>query len=487
MVVIMAIQWLLYFQNDSCSYKNLLQEYAQKEGRALPTYETIRSGELPHPNFYSSVEVEGEIFHGNAAKTKKQAEFNSAKAAYTALMERKYTALMERKLSQNSDFTSPTLSEDRTQEFTPHSGKLMVANPQGGKLMTSRPLVLNPTTKQSVDEYQEIVSADVSSVNVEVSPQNGVASPAPAVMDDISGHRHSHSLKGVLHSSTQEGYASPTVMTPSDLSDLSVAESKVGKTMGIKSYLLCNRVRVYTSIPDMKLPEGTVVLPISDDNFAAIPRTAFVSLPSAVFLPSSTSLVNPSAFVASLTDSLTCFFPFSAALPALLSSFAAFPETTSASVFFFSEDFSEAVPRSADLRLSPSVFFGSFTFSSVFSGTFFAVGDSVASPLDRVAGVGAGAGACQRQVQLDPLNGRMDWCYKGNKDLTSNYNLSRPRHFCKNYHRYWTKVGTLRNIPVGCGSRKNTKRSSNPKRSTLPPTDTTASSSATQSQPKIES
>ncbi|GFY97148.1 DOF zinc finger protein 1 [Actinidia rufa] len=46
----------------------------------------------------------------------------------------------------------------------------------------------------------------------------------------------------------------------------------------------------------------------------------------------------------------------------------------------------------------------------------------------------------------------------------NNYNLSQPRHYCKNCRRYWTKGGALRNIPVGGGSRKNTKRSSNPKR-----------------------
>ncbi|XXG45926.1 hypothetical protein AAC387_Pa02g0885 [Persea americana] len=45
----------------------------------------------------------------------------------------------------------------------------------------------------------------------------------------------------------------------------------------------------------------------------------------------------------------------------------------------------------------------------------------------------------------------------------NNYNLSQPRHFCKNCRRYWTKGGSLRNIPVGGGSRKNSKRS-NPKR-----------------------
>ncbi|KAL0429888.1 UNVERIFIED_CONTAM: Dof zinc finger protein DOF3.1 [Sesamum radiatum] len=42
----------------------------------------------------------------------------------------------------------------------------------------------------------------------------------------------------------------------------------------------------------------------------------------------------------------------------------------------------------------------------------------------------------------------------------NNYNLSQPRHFCKTCRRYWTKGGTLRNIPVGGGSRKNAKRGS---------------------------
>ncbi|KDP38412.1 hypothetical protein JCGZ_04337 [Jatropha curcas] len=41
----------------------------------------------------------------------------------------------------------------------------------------------------------------------------------------------------------------------------------------------------------------------------------------------------------------------------------------------------------------------------------------------------------------------------------NNYNLSQPRHFCKGCRRYWTHGGTLRNVPVGGGTRKNSKRS----------------------------
>ncbi|CAA2988821.1 dof zinc finger -like [Olea europaea subsp. europaea] len=36
----------------------------------------------------------------------------------------------------------------------------------------------------------------------------------------------------------------------------------------------------------------------------------------------------------------------------------------------------------------------------------------------------------------------------------NNYNLSQPRHFCKSCRRYWTRGGSLRNVPVGGGTRK---------------------------------
>ncbi|GAB4845686.1 hypothetical protein Ancab_039089 [Ancistrocladus abbreviatus] len=40
-----------------------------------------------------------------------------------------------------------------------------------------------------------------------------------------------------------------------------------------------------------------------------------------------------------------------------------------------------------------------------------------------------------------------------------NYSLSQPRYFCKACRKYWTKGGTVRNIPVGGGCRKNKKSS----------------------------
>ncbi|KAK7368115.1 hypothetical protein VNO80_10137 [Phaseolus coccineus] len=42
----------------------------------------------------------------------------------------------------------------------------------------------------------------------------------------------------------------------------------------------------------------------------------------------------------------------------------------------------------------------------------------------------------------------------------NNYNVNQPCHFCKHCHRYWTAGGTMRNVPVGAGRRKNKNTSS---------------------------
>lgn len=65
----------------------------------------------------------------------------------------------------------------------------------------------------------------------------------------------------------------------------------------------------------------------------------------------------------------------------------------------------------------------------------------------------------------------------------NNYNLSQPRHFCKNCRRYWTKGGALRNIPVGGGTRKNSKRAVAATVKRQPSTSSSSSSTLTNPNP----
>ncbi|KAL8460465.1 hypothetical protein ACS0TY_032129 [Phlomoides rotata] len=67
----------------------------------------------------------------------------------------------------------------------------------------------------------------------------------------------------------------------------------------------------------------------------------------------------------------------------------------------------------------------------------------------------------------------------------NNYSLSQPRHFCKACKRYWTRGGTLRNVPVGGGCRKN-KRSKRPGADALPATATATATTSTTVQRPID-
>lgn len=64
---------------------------AQKEGLDV-IYETNVSGSPHMPTFVSTVVIRGQPFEGQPAKSKKQAETNAAKVAYTGLQERKVTS-----------------------------------------------------------------------------------------------------------------------------------------------------------------------------------------------------------------------------------------------------------------------------------------------------------------------------------------------------------------------------------------------------------
>ncbi|KAK1304256.1 Dof zinc finger protein DOF4.6 [Acorus calamus] len=61
----------------------------------------------------------------------------------------------------------------------------------------------------------------------------------------------------------------------------------------------------------------------------------------------------------------------------------------------------------------------------------------------------------------------------------NNYSLTQPRYFCKTCRRYWTEGGSLRNVPVGGGSRKNKRSSSSSSTTTTTTTNTTSCTTST--------
>ncbi|XP_074354515.1 double-stranded RNA-binding protein 1-like isoform X2 [Apium graveolens] len=236
-------------ENESPIYKNILQELAQSEGFILPVYKTENSCEPHNPSFISTVEVEGENFQGTAAKSKKQAESSAARAAYNALME-PFEAL----------------------EVKPGS-VIPTSVSAHGNFKSDRPLHLTQNAKnmeQCIQEKDEYDASPAESLPeyFNSSSQKFIKSPASADMDNTTVNEDSYiSPESMCLLPTGE---QSSIITPPDLSSLSIGGPNMKKFNRAESYFLCNRFRVYTSIPDIDFPKGTVLLPIAEDQWVAV-------------------------------------------------------------------------------------------------------------------------------------------------------------------------------------------------------------------------
>nr|XP_033508003.1 double-stranded RNA-binding protein 4-like [Nicotiana tomentosiformis] len=219
---LMTLVTVAFQKSNTGNYKSFLQELAQHEGLCLPEYKTIRIGEPRNLTFFSSVEFEGEVFHGNASKSKKQAEENAAKVAYMALAKCK-------------------------------------------SFHTSDPLTVSSDLEDEEKEDEEMVhSKHTSAQSIGAEKFN-----ASSLLHELSVNENSpSSMESMFHLHKETISSSAT--TPTHSSTVSNANSSAGKTAETKSYLLCNRVRVYKSIPDEVFPKGTVALPIGEDKWVVV-------------------------------------------------------------------------------------------------------------------------------------------------------------------------------------------------------------------------
>ncbi|OMO67906.1 Double-stranded RNA-binding protein [Corchorus capsularis] len=235
------------FQEEDISfYKNLLQELIQKEGCPLPVYTTTRSGEAHNPTFVSVVEVKGEVFRGQEAKTKKLAEVLAAKVAYMKLNDCKSDrgltvmtpAYQERKVPVLSSPHSPSnVNADNQQNVSPKAGT-----------------ILNPSSSSGKDQHEDIDGPFSDFPQPEMttdwptSSTSSNLSEPPAPEDNLS-----------------------TLNLPSNHSATSNLDSdSVTKRPLPMSNLSCNRVVVRPRVENMEVPAGSTVDPRSDDTWFAV-------------------------------------------------------------------------------------------------------------------------------------------------------------------------------------------------------------------------
>ncbi|XP_022743722.1 double-stranded RNA-binding protein 1-like isoform X2 [Durio zibethinus] len=239
-------------EEDSTLYKNLLQELAQKEGCPLPVYNTTRSGEAHASTFVSIVEVKGEVFTGQAAKTKKQAEFLAAKVAYMKLK--------GCKSNRGSMIITPAYQE---REVPVVSSSHLTSNVNADtqqNLGSKANTLLNPSSTLGVDRQEVIVNRTVISHHISVS------FPQPEVTTDWQSRSSSSNLYD--HPLPEDDLSSPTSPSTHSTTTDSVEDSI--KQPVETSDISCNRVVVRPRVPDMKFPSGSTVLPISDSHWVAV-------------------------------------------------------------------------------------------------------------------------------------------------------------------------------------------------------------------------
>ncbi|KAG6737545.1 hypothetical protein POTOM_059073 [Populus tomentosa] len=246
-------------EEDEFGYKSLLQELAQREGCGLPTYLTDKSGEAHVPTFVSKVEIEGEIFTGQGAKTKKQAEMSAAKIAFTALKQR-YSSQSPGFLSTSSQFeeapqSSPLSPAGQSQEAVQsETPQFSVSNLRAG--LTAY-LQQNIQPKLPVPNEQ----AEEDRANSVVSNQNpSIASPG----------QDSSSAMASITPSPAAAISSPPKHDLTSSSLPSDPPTNLATSSSIEFMVRGIRVLIHPSGTKMTYPAGSTVLPISDDKWAAV-------------------------------------------------------------------------------------------------------------------------------------------------------------------------------------------------------------------------
>ncbi|XP_034688812.1 double-stranded RNA-binding protein 4-like isoform X5 [Vitis riparia] len=259
-VALMSLLQDDFQEDDSGFYKNVLLELAQKELFCIPKYETVKCGPSHMPTFFSTVKVDEEIFHGKAGRSKKQAEMKAAKAAYTAFK--------DRASRRRAEFASPDSPADKVLKSSAASVQVTTVDSQQNlkpqlPLLSSSTIDYEEHAEETIDEVQEVESAEISSATANATAQETHSSLLVLDIDKMNTKGNSTACSESVPVAPKED--SVSMMAPLDLS-----ASSTEMTTSKMSYLLCGRVRVYPCFPDVSFPKGITVLPISGDKWVAM-------------------------------------------------------------------------------------------------------------------------------------------------------------------------------------------------------------------------
>ncbi|KAL5228301.1 hypothetical protein ABZP36_016566 [Zizania latifolia] len=278
-------------QVPSMSYKNLLQELAQKQGLSLPVYNTISDGSVHVPIFKSTVKFQGESFQGEPGNSKKQAELNAAKLAFQHFEDRRKnvlssTVLTGAHLEQGTvglsagqvKIAQPAFSVPQASTMTSHSTsgarahleQETVSLSAGQQVKLAQPVF-------SVPQASTVTSHNMSDAIERDYQSLGSSNPLHISDTTKSPDEHIKSCESKKDDSTMlEVVDSSLELTPlEDGHSILTASTNTVSSTECGCSLLTNRVRVYPRRPDLVLPEGVTILPFSDDAWVAVSLPTF--------------------------------------------------------------------------------------------------------------------------------------------------------------------------------------------------------------------
>ncbi|KAI3969314.1 hypothetical protein MKW92_025553 [Papaver armeniacum] len=274
-------------REESGFYKNFLQEFLRKEGLPLPTYKTKSCGSSHLPTFQSTVEVGTDVFEGVAARTKKQAEMNAAKVAYSHLKEYKLNGSTSSQakdaLRRNSSNSTSSLNLElqlNVKSEGPLSSSEDHEKAQKGSCEDanlSKPVVHEGQFRNHPSVASSFKPGITSTMRSKESDEiyARLRDPLPSSLSSTGDYASSSLSPDDIEQSSlssADDNEPPLRTMVSQFADLSTGASNASTMFPteMRSSLLCNRVRVYPRKPDMVFPEGVTVMPISDDQWVAV-------------------------------------------------------------------------------------------------------------------------------------------------------------------------------------------------------------------------
>ncbi|KAL2945577.1 Double-stranded RNA-binding protein 3 [Bienertia sinuspersici] len=260
-------------------YKTKLQEMCVVKSWTSPKYSTVKDGPDHNPRFTAAVFVNGALFESPiSCKSMKEAQNKAAEAALVYFISVSSTRVSN-SLSPGYVISKdcPKMAETSKSILPAKDGKVPKEKPE---LMKKQEEIENnilaetgnlKNSKTVVYPQERVIEAaklDMNSLSVEDSLQDSglkltkggtFASKKNGKINPADMHGPSTKGKGKLISKKYN--------TPAETS----VDLKKQKDPEVSSFLLCNRVKVYTYAPDISnLPKGVTLLQICDDIWVVV-------------------------------------------------------------------------------------------------------------------------------------------------------------------------------------------------------------------------